>query len=131
MGSLAQDRDIQLRVEGQGWGKADEAELERALVNLIDNALRYARHEVVLTVMPEQIQVRDDGPGLPAPLEELAQPYVTQPIHIAGHHYPTGSGGLGLYIARRILQAHGGDLCLLETGSQGTTLALVLQSMLP
>ncbi len=127
MGSLAQEREIDLRVEGQGWGNADEAELERALVNLIDNALRYARHAVVLTVSPHQIRVQDDGPGLPASLEELAQPYVTQPIHIAGHHYPTGSGGLGLYIAKRILQAHQGDLCLVETGSQGTTLALVLQ----
>jgi len=78
-------------------------------------------------VSPHQIQVQDDGPGLPAPLEELAQPYVTQPIHIAGHHYPTGSGGLGLYIARRILQAHGGDLRLVATGSQGTALALVLR----
>lgn len=126
MGSLAQERGIQLQVEGQGWGQADEAELERALVNLMDNALRYARHEVVLTVMPGQIQIRDDGPGLPAPLEKLAQPYVAQPIHIAGHYYPTGSGGLGLYIAKRILQAHQGDLCLIETGSQGTTLALVL-----
>lgn len=127
MGSLAQERGIDLRVEGEGWGNADEAELERALVNLVDNALRYARHAVVLIVSPHQIQVQDDGPGLPAPLEELAQPYVTQPIHIAGHHYPTGSGGLGLYIARRILQAHGGDLRLVETGSQGTALALVLR----
>ena len=126
MGSLAREREIDLRVEGEGWGTADEAELERALVNLVDNALRYARHAVVLTVSPRQIQVRDDGPGLPAPLEELAQPYIAQPIHIAGQHYPTGSGGLGLYIAKRILQAHGGDLCLVETGSQGTTLALVL-----
>jgi signal transduction histidine kinase len=127
MGSLAQERGIDLRVEGEGWGNADEAELERALANLVDNALRYARHAVVLTVSPRQIQVQDDGPGLPAPLEELAQPYVTQPIHIAGHHYPTGSGGLGLYIAKRILQAHGGELRLVETGSQGATLALVLR----
>jgi signal transduction histidine kinase len=126
MGSLARERGIDLGVEGEGWGNADETELERALVNLVDNALRYARRAVVLTVGPRQIQVRDDGPGLPAPLEDLAQPYIAQTISIAGQHYPTGLGGLGLYIAKRILEAHGGDLRLVETGSQGTTLALVL-----
>ena len=67
------------------------------------------------------------APGLPAPLEQLAQPFNAQPVEIAGQHYTAGTGGLGLFIARRIIEAHGGRLVTETTGPSGTVLLAYLQ----
>ncbi|WP_221088445.1 sensor histidine kinase [Deinococcus aquaedulcis] len=106
----AQERDLTVRVEGHGHAQADRAVLERAVMNLTVNALRYATHEVTLSVSGEGLHVTDDGPGLAAPLSELAQPFNVQPTTIAGQQYTAGTAGLGLFIARRIAEAHGGEL---------------------
>ena len=45
-----------------------------------------------------------------AQLDDLAQPFNAQPTTIAGQQYTSGTAGLGLFIVRRIAQAHGGDL---------------------
>ncbi|GAA5511570.1 sensor protein CzcS [Deinococcus carri] len=106
----AQARGLTLTVTGQGTAPADPAVLERAVTNLTENALRYARTQVALAVTPAGVEVRDDGPGLGAPLEELAQPFNAQPATIAGQQYTAGTTGLGLFIARRIAETHGGSL---------------------
>ncbi|NTX99670.1 sensor histidine kinase KdpD [Deinococcus sp. JMULE3] len=106
----AHERGVQVRVCGRGVAAADAAVLERAVTNLTVNALRYARTHVTLEVTPSGLTVTDDGPGLPAPLDELAQPFNAQPTTIAGKQYTSGTAGLGLFIVRRIAQAHGGDL---------------------
>jgi signal transduction histidine kinase len=106
----AQARGLTLSVAGTGQAPADPAVLERAVTNLTENALRYARTRVELAVTPAGVEVRDDGPGLGAPLLELAQPFNAQPATIAGQQYTAGTTGLGLFIARRIAEAHGGSL---------------------
>ncbi len=106
----AQARGLTLSVCGQGCALTDPAALERAVTNLAENALRYARTRVELAVTPAGVEVRDDGPGLNVPLSELAQPFNAQPATIAGQQYAAGMTGLGLFIARRIAEAHGGSL---------------------
>ncbi|WP_119672618.1 sensor histidine kinase [Deinococcus sp. RM] len=106
----AQEQGVQIRVSGHGVAAADAPVLERAVTNLTVNALRYARTHVTLEVTPSGLTVTDDGPGLAAPLDELAQPFNAQPTTIAGQQYTSGTAGLGLFIVRRIAQAHGGDL---------------------
>lgn len=101
---------IELRVSGRGYANVDAPVLERALNNLTENALRYAHTQVELRVTPQGLQVLDDGPGLEMPLKQLAQPFNSQPTTIAGQQYTAGTAGLGLYIARRIAEAHGGEL---------------------
>jgi two-component system osmolarity sensor histidine kinase EnvZ len=99
---------------------AHEPTLERALSNLIDNALRYAgaEREIVLATRNESgrivITVGDRGPGIPASQRErVKQAFVRLDAARGG---ATGAG-LGLSIVERIARAHGGTLTL--TGREG------------
>jgi signal transduction histidine kinase len=121
---VAQETGIQLNVIGAGQAQADPSELERALYNIVDNALHYAQSRVTIELQAGQIWVTDDGPGLPAPLEQLAQPYRGEAFEIAGQRLTARSTGLGLFIARSILEAHGGSLEVIATGATGSILAL-------
>ena len=85
--------------------------VRRAVANLVDNALLYAREPVeVFTWGAEgkiSIEVRDRGPGIPAAeIERLKRPFTRLDAARSG---PAGSG-LGLAIVERIAQAHGGRL---------------------
>lgn len=106
----AQQRGLCVRVMGEATAAAESATLERAVINLAENALRYAKSEVVLRCYDCGISVADDGPGLHCSLEELAQPFNAQPTMIAGKQYTAGTAGLGLYIVQQIARAHGGEL---------------------
>ncbi len=85
--------------------------LNRALRNLIDNAVRYGgTAEVNLTQERgfAVITVADKGPGLPEEqLEAVFEPFVRLE---ASRNRDTGGVGLGLAIARTIIQAHGGTI---------------------
>lgn len=111
----ASARGLRLKVTGSGTAATDPKVLERAVTNLTENALRYAQSCVELAVTPTGVEVRDDGPGLGAPLSELAQPFNAQPATIAGRQYTAGTTGLGLFIVRRIAEAHGGSLTYART----------------
>jgi signal transduction histidine kinase len=87
--------------------------LKRALVNLIDNALKYggaAEIELSPKVDGVEISVQDRGPGLPT--SELAK--VLEPFYrVEGsRNRNTGGTGLGLAIVRQIARSHGGDIVL-------------------
>ena len=87
--------------------------LNRALRNLIDNAVRYGGvAEVSLMQEPgiTVIMVSDKGPGLPKDqLEAVFEPFVRLE---GSRNRDTGGVGLGLAIARTIIQAHGGTIQL-------------------
>jgi signal transduction histidine kinase len=119
---FAEQRALSITLVGQAEALIDPKELERAFYNLVTNALRYTRSEVRLELSSTCLRIIDDGPGLAKPLEELSQPFNGQPADIAGQRYVTGTGGLGLFIARSVLEAHGGRLAD-ESANQKTILA--------
>jgi hypothetical protein len=87
--------------------------LNRALRNLIDNAVRYGGNAKV-TLTQERgmaiISIADMGPGLPDDqLEAVFEPFVR---FESSRSRDTGGVGLGLAIARTIIQAHGGSVVL-------------------
>ena len=91
----------------------DGVRIEEVVVNLIDNAVKYSPSdtaiEVELASTPDAIRiaVRDHGPGVrPEERTRIFEPF---------HRAPTTGGpgvGLGLHIAREIVQLHGGTLTL-------------------
>lgn len=125
---IARERGVRMHAEGKASAMADRKELERALYNLVANAVRYARGHLTIEIFSGLVRIADDGPGLPAPLERLAQPFNDQPVEISGQSYRAGSAGLGLFIARRILEAHGGRLVAEGSGPKGTVLLAYLGS---
>lgn len=126
---LAAERGVTIRHQGSARVLVDENELERALYNLLSNCVRYARSMIRIEIYAGLIRLSDDGPGLPAPLDELAHPFNAQPVEIAGQRYAAGGGGLGLYIARRIIEAHGGKLTTEFTGPEGTAFLIYLKRL--
>ena len=122
---LAVERGVTLAYTGKAVLEVDARELERALYNLVSNAVRYASSRIDISILAHGIRITDDGPGLPSSLDNLTQPFNAQPVTIAGQEYTAGTGGLGLFIARRIIEAHGGQLVLENTGT-GTTFLIEL-----
>ncbi|MDF2489064.1 MAG: sensor histidine kinase [Pseudomonas sp.] len=115
----APDQEIRLEATPgltlQGWPTL----LERAVDNLLRNALRFnpPGQGIELHASGDQervlIRVRDHGPGAPAELlDRLGEPFFRAPGQTAAGH------GLGLAIARRAAERHGGSL-VLENHPQG------------
>lgn len=102
----AKQAGISLEVAGAGQARVDRHLLERALTNLITNALRHAKNRVMLRAGEGWVEVEDDGPGLPDSLERLSQPFRSQRLR----GVRAGSAGLGMYVARRVAEVHGGKL---------------------
>jgi signal transduction histidine kinase len=105
--------------------------VERALSNLIDNALRHAAGPGPVRVSLQrdgpaaQIVVEDGGPGLPAELHQrlaAGQSLRDPPLRRSSG----GIGGLGLAIAQRVAVLHGGSLLPLPAPQGGTRLCLAL-----
>lgn len=116
----AQKRGLRLEIEGAGRARAERLLLERALANLTENALRHAKSWVGLRAGDGWLEVEDDGPGLPDSLETLSQPFRSQRLR----GVRAGSAGLGLYVARRVAEVHGGRLENLALPGQGTRLRI-------
>ncbi len=112
----------------------DPDALRRVAVNLVDNALRYARTEVTLSVRTTkdgshsavQLTVTDDGPGIPEPERERVfdRFYRLE----ASRSRQSGGTGLGLPIVRDLVRAHGGDITLSARtdGGDGLVAAVLL-----
>lgn len=101
--------------------------LERVLQNLVDNGLRYGTR-VRITLQDHtdavEIQVHDNGPGLPAELlEKVFEPYFRAE---SSRSRSTGGTGLGLSIARNLVQAHGGRIDLAPGNGGGLVVRICL-----
>jgi signal transduction histidine kinase len=107
--------------------QGDRVQLSRALINLIQNALHALppvngrvciRSEPLETSI--RVRVSDNGCGIPP--ENMG--------HLFTPHFTTrrtcGGTGLGLFIAKKIVQSHGGTLTVESVLNQGTTFTLEL-----
>ena len=101
--------------------------MRRALRNLIENALKYAREvEVQLAEAPHQVTIAvcDRGPGIPeARLNDVFEAF-TRLEH--SRNKDTGGIGLGLALARAIVREAGGDIMLANRAGGGLTATITL-----
>jgi signal transduction histidine kinase len=129
---LAQGRGVTMRLGAVAPATVtgDALALGRALLNLVDNAVRYtpAGGKVEISARPTdgwvELAVRDTGPGIaPADRERVFQPFVRLDAAGAGG---TKGTGLGLAIARSVVVAHGGTLTLEPTPGAGSRFTIRL-----
>ena len=109
----------------------DPDQLERVLSNLLGNALRYASPGAVelgaeATATGVRIWVRDHGPGLPDDAERLFERFYRGDASRTRSAVGEKGSGLGLSIARAIVQAHGGTLSAANYPAGGAVFSLVL-----
>jgi PAS domain S-box-containing protein len=110
--------------------RCDSGRAVQVVGNLVSNALKYSpgteQVDVRLEVRDEQawVVVTDRGRGIPADqMEKVFEKFhrVEDPMTMS-----TGGTGLGLFIARRLAQAMGGDITLTSTLGTGSTFTLAL-----
>ena len=110
-------------------GQFDAPRMERALDNLVGNAIKYSpaggdiRLEVSAGVDWAKVVIRDQGIGIPA--QDL--PHVFEPFRRGGNVVGRIRGkGIGLANARQIVEQHGGALSVESTPGKGSTFILRL-----
>lgn len=114
---LAEEAGVTIDIEAEGSLLADRLLMRRVLSNLIDNALRFtpAGGKLHLHGSPTRIEVVNQGAEIPPELRDrlFDRFYRADPARREGG---PEHAGLGLAIARSIVQAHGGKLSCESTG---------------
>jgi two-component system sensor histidine kinase MprB len=89
--------------------RGDPAAVERAVGNLVDNAVKFGTRAVVRVRAAQGsavIEVSDDGPGIPA----ADLPYIFDRFHRSPSARSLPGSGLGLAIAKQVAETHGGRI---------------------
>ncbi|MBY8880965.1 sensor histidine kinase [Actinacidiphila acidipaludis] len=117
--------DLKIAADVSPWYVRGEATaLERAIVNLMDNAVKFspAGGTIEVRLHGGQLTVRDHGPGIPA--EEL--PHVFERFWRSPSARSLPGSGLGLSIVARTVQQSGGEVTLAPAAGGGTLAVLML-----
>lgn len=123
--------DLDETVSDQMW---DRDSVSRALLNLIDNAIKYSAEEktidVILRQTPEHviIEVKDRGIGIEGgDVSHIFEPYFRAKF---SDTISRRGAGLGLTLVRQIVEAHGGQVQVESVAKQGSTFRLMFPTAL-
>jgi signal transduction histidine kinase len=121
--SLAQAKKVQLSVESdEQQVRCDPTRLRQVFGNLVGNAVKFTPAGGHVRVRSDRgprsmlFSIADDGPGIPS--EQL--PHVFERYWQAAQTASQGAG-LGLFIAKGIVEAHGGDIHVQSSPGTGST----------
>ena len=115
----AQPFTLAVDVVGALWARADADAVHGVLANLLDNAARHSPDAAAIRLEARRqgahalIAIQDAGPGVPlAERERVFERFIR--LDDGGATRRGGGVGLGLYVARRLARAQGGDLRIAE-----------------
>ncbi|UJR85632.1 PAS domain S-box protein [Sandaracinus amylolyticus] len=130
--NLLAGHELQLVEHGVATVRGDPQRLEQVLVNLISNAHKYGdpgtaiRIEVVARAEPDEVEILVSNQGRGITPEELPRVFDRFNRSRAARSSTTEGLGLGLYICRGIVEAHGGRIHAQSTPGETTTFGVVL-----
>ncbi|WML46813.1 HAMP domain-containing sensor histidine kinase [Neobacillus sp. PS3-34] len=100
----------------------DKEKMRRAFINLLGNAIRYAKSQVLIKSFFEDghavIEIKDDGPGIAAEEEKK--------IFQRFYSGEAGGSGMGLAITKAIIEGHGGTITASNAESGGAVFKIVI-----
>ena len=106
----------------------DDSRLQRAVANLIDNAIKYTNSSGLVKVSTQsdnksvKIQVEDTGIGI----EQELLPHIFEKFYRAERSRTTQGNGLGLSFAQSIIKVHGGEIDVETRCGQGSSFTIIL-----
>ncbi len=118
--AAAPDRTIELALDGDGRGTWDPGRMAQVVSNLLSNALQHGARQapVRISVAGDEasavLAVENQGPAIaPELLPVIFEPFCRGSAHRDASHAP--GLGLGLYIVRQVVDAHGGSVAVDST----------------
>lgn len=131
-GMLVHERGARLETDLRASGEfdLDPSRIEQAAMILIDNAAKYAGNDGPITLTTKSgeshltIEVSDEGSGIPE--EELDKIFERFYRLDKTRSRKLGGTGLGLPIAQKIVEAHGGEILARSAKDEGTTMSIQL-----
>ncbi|MGZ6124217.1 MAG: ATP-binding protein, partial [Myxococcales bacterium] len=118
---------VDLRLDGRLTGRWDPLRLDQVIDNLLSNAAKYGAGKPVEVWLSERgervvLEVRDHGIGI----DPADQSRIFGQFERAVSHRRFGGFGLGLWITRRVIEAHGGTIRLTSAPGRGSTFTVEL-----
>ncbi|MCY1020383.1 ATP-binding protein [Pyxidicoccus sp. MSG2] len=118
---------IRFEQDGPIHARWDRPRIEQVVANLVGNAIKYGEHRPVLVSARARddrvwLMVQDQGPGIATKDRER----IFQVFERAVRGTNISGFGLGLYVTRQIIQAHGGSIQVEDTPGGGTTFVVEL-----
>jgi signal transduction histidine kinase len=121
---------IQLNATPASTVQGDSSQIQRALVNVLENAIKFSPEGSTISLKVEQLQngieisVSDSGLGIP----EEEREKIFQPFYRGTQNGDKEGSGLGLFIARKIVELHGGTIRAESNAGNGTVIRINLPS---
>jgi two-component system phosphate regulon sensor histidine kinase PhoR len=133
--TIAETREVQIRLfcSEELTACVNAPLLQQAIINLVDNAIKYSDAKGVVTVEGWQdddqlkIKVQDRGQGIPK--EHLPRLFERFYRIDAARSRAVGGTGLGLAIVKHIVQAHNGEVMVHSTIGEGTVFTISLPTL--
>jgi two-component system, OmpR family, sensor histidine kinase ArlS len=123
------EREIRVHSDGHSVQmKGDKDKIRQLLLILIDNAIKYSKEPIDVRIRPNKngikLEVTDYGIGVP----ESEIPYMFERFYRVdeARHRSTGGSGLGLSIAKKIVDIHEGNVEVYSKPGNGTTISIQL-----
>jgi two-component system phosphate regulon sensor histidine kinase PhoR len=130
--------DLAVEVEANLPARIDERAIQLAVINLVDNALKYASQSKVVTIRAQRegdsiaIRVTDRGPGVPNDeRERIFERFVRGASASLGEgssEAPVRGSGIGLALVKHIAESHGGRAWVESAEGQGSTFVVSIPS---